>query len=141
MLDSLACHSVEKLVIDAEAIASAQRLVRGIESRTEKLAVAMFAQTGLRGDFLKLKETRALFRSEQHLPSSVVDRGGAASPGEPALDTFGRARERVRELLASYQRPAISPEIEESLRTLAAREAGRVGMKSLPGICMPSAVS
>ena len=34
MLDFLACHSIEKLVIDAEAIASAQRLIEGIEPRT-----------------------------------------------------------------------------------------------------------
>ena len=71
MLESLACFSVEKLVIDAESIASAQRLVRGIEVRGEvgALATAMFAQTGLSGEFLKLKETRALFRQEQYLPS------------------------------------------------------------------------
>ena len=31
MIESLACHSVEKLVMDAESIASAQRLARGIE--------------------------------------------------------------------------------------------------------------
>ena len=31
MIESLACHSVEKLVMDAESIASAQRLVRGVE--------------------------------------------------------------------------------------------------------------
>ena len=75
MLDFLACHSIEKLVIDAEAIASAQRLIAGIEPRGDSLAVAMFAQTGLHGDFLKLKETRSLFRQEQHFPSSVIDRG------------------------------------------------------------------
>src|SRR5271165_5743260 len=75
MLDFLACHSIEKLVIDAEAIASAQRLLEGIQPRGESLAIAMFAETGLRGDFLRLKETRALFREEQHFPSSVIDRG------------------------------------------------------------------
>src|SRR5207245_4149011 len=61
MLDFLACHSIEKLVIDAEAIASAQRLIEGIQPRGVSLAVDMFAQTGLQGDFLKLKETRTLF--------------------------------------------------------------------------------
>jgi trimethylamine:corrinoid methyltransferase-like protein len=62
MLDSLACHSLEKLVIDAETIASVQRPAAGIEARTETLALGMFSQTGLHGDFLRLKETRALFR-------------------------------------------------------------------------------
>src|SRR5512146_238421 len=72
MLDFLACHSIEKLVIDAEAIASAQQLIRGIEPLTESLATGMFAQTGLHGDFLKLKETRSLFRTEQHFPSDII---------------------------------------------------------------------
>ena len=35
MLHSLSCHSVEKLVLDAESIASAQRLVEGIQPRGE----------------------------------------------------------------------------------------------------------
>jgi trimethylamine---corrinoid protein Co-methyltransferase len=35
MLDFLACHSIEKLVIDAEAIASSQRLIAGIEPLTQ----------------------------------------------------------------------------------------------------------
>jgi len=32
----------------------------------------MFAQVGLQGDFLKLKETRALFRREQHFPPALL---------------------------------------------------------------------
>ena len=135
MLDFLSCHSVEKLVIDAEAIASAQRLLEGIQPRGETLATATFAQTGLRGDFLKLKETRALFRGEQRFPSAVIDRG-ASRPEEagPASDTFRRARERVRELLAAYQRPAIPPETESNLRAIVEREGGTFGLKHLPGI-------
>src|SRR5579864_3137271 len=94
MLDFLACHSIEKLVIDAEAIASAQRLIEGIDARAESLAVAMFAQTGLSGDFLKLKETRSLFRKEQHFPSAVIDRGLARMDGTTS-DILERARQRV----------------------------------------------
>ena len=103
MLDFLACHSIEKLVIDAEAIASAQRMIAGIEARTEQLALGMFALTGIHGEFLKLKETRTLFRKEQHFPSSIIDRGG--DPNAP--DILSRARQRVDELLQSYRPPAI----------------------------------
>jgi trimethylamine---corrinoid protein Co-methyltransferase len=135
MLDSLACHSVEKLVIDAEAIASAQRLVAGIEARTEKLAVSMFAQVGSRGDFLKLKETRALFRSEQHFPSAVIDRRALVEGEiESAPEIFWRARARVNELLASYSDPCLPPEVRRDLLAVASREAKRVGMQNLPGI-------
>ncbi len=132
MLDFLACHSIEKLVIDAEAIASAQRLLAGVETRGESLATAMFAQTGLAGDFLKLKETRALFRQEQHFPSAVIERGGPQSQG--TSDTFARARRRVEELVSSYRRPAIRSEVECELRRIAERELARCGRSLLLGV-------
>jgi trimethylamine--corrinoid protein Co-methyltransferase len=134
MLDSLACHSIEKLVIDAEIIASAQRLIAGIEVRTEKIATGMFAQTGLRGDFLSLKETRALFRNEQHFPSEVIDRSSGDGADRISSDTFCRARQCVDELVRSYSPPAISPEVKTALLAIATREARRVGLESLPGI-------
>jgi trimethylamine--corrinoid protein Co-methyltransferase len=133
MLDFLACHSIEKLVIDAEAIASAQRLVQGIELRTESLAVAMFAQTGLHGDFLKLKETRALFRGEQHFPSAVIDRGAPSLDGS-APDILRRARDRADELVATYRRPEISPDREQAMLAFAHDQSRTAGLETLPGI-------
>jgi trimethylamine--corrinoid protein Co-methyltransferase len=135
MLDSLACHSVEKLVLDAEAIAAAQRLGRGIESRGESLALDMFARAGLAGDFLKLKDTRDLFRQEQHLPSAVIDRGALAAwqdAGRP--DSYARACVRVGELLAQYQRPPIDAEREQAMLALLRRAASAAGLAALPGI-------
>ena len=133
MLDFLSCHSIEKLVIDAEAIASAQRLIEGIEPRTDSLAVAMFAQTGLRGDFLKLKETRALFRKEQHFPSAVIDRGlpdmGGGSP-----DILLRARQRVEDLLSGYERHPLSADREKEMIAFAQREGKEAGLEGLPEI-------
>lgn len=136
MLDFLACQSIEKLVIDAEAIASAQRLIEGIEPRGDSLALAMFAQTGLQGDFLKLKETRSLFRKEQHFPSPVIDRGLAAMDGSnPSIPE--RARQRVEELVASYERHSLAPQIEKEIIAFAAREGKKAGLEGLPGILRP----
>jgi len=132
MLDFVACHSLEKLVVDAEAIASAKRLIAGIEPRGDSLALSMFAQAGLSGDFLKLKETRTLFRGEQHFPSAVIDRGG--SPSDDAPDLFARAQARVEELLAAYKRPDLSSAREQAMLAFAEREAAKVGLKTLPGI-------
>ena len=135
MLDSLACHSLEKLVIDAEAIASAQRLARGIEARTETLALGMFSQTGLHGDFLKLKETRALFRCEQHFASTIIGRSSRGENDDEVLnDTFSRARHRVRELRSSYLPAVLSAETRSRLLGIAARETRLVGLAGLPGI-------
>lgn len=133
MLDSLACHSLEKLVIDAEAIASAQRLQRGLETNFPSFATGMFAQIGLSGDFLKLKETRALFRSEQHFPSAVTHRGEVPEGSIPD-DMFVRAQERVRELLDSYERPARSADTEDRLLEVALRVTRLAGLMELPGI-------
>jgi len=142
MLESLACFSVEKLVIDAESIASAYRLARGIEvssdevrsdkARGEKvpretLATAMFAQIGLSGEFLKLKETRALFRQEQHLPSPVIDRSARGS--EPASDVFTRARSRVDELVSKYRKPSLSEDVLRKFQAIVDREADRAGLE------------
>ena len=128
MLDFLACHSVEKLVIDAEAIASAQRLIQGIEPCGDSLATAMFAQTGLTGDFLKLKETRALFRQEQHFPSSVIDRGLPQMNGGGILE---RASQRVEELLAAYERHPLPPDREQEIIAFAEREGHKFGLKGI----------
>jgi trimethylamine---corrinoid protein Co-methyltransferase len=139
MLDFLACHSIEKLVIDAEAIASAQRLIEGIEARSDSLAVAMFAQTGLQGDFLRLKETRSLFRKEQHFPSAVIDRGLPQMDGATP-DILQRARQRVGELLSVYERHPLSSEREQEIIDFALHEAKQSGLDGLPEILRPEYV-
>ena len=134
MLDFLACHSLEKLVIDAEVIDSANRLVEGFHSLTDTLATGMFAEIGLNGNFLKLKETRALFQREQLLPSYVIDRESASARQNcEAGDILTRARQRVTELLTSYHRPSMSPDVEDALWLMMAAECARAGMSRLPG--------
>jgi trimethylamine--corrinoid protein Co-methyltransferase len=135
MLDFLACHSIEKLVIDAEAIASAQRLIEGIEPRSESLAVAMFAQTGLQGDFLKLPETRSLFRKEQHFPSAVIDRGLSSDGTTPGI--LDRARRRVDDLVGIYERHPLPSDREREIIAFAEREGKNAGLEGLPAIFHP----
>ena len=125
MLNFLACHSIEKLVVDAEAIAYVQRLMRGIEAPTETLATDMFAAVGAGGEFLKLEETRRLFRGEQYLPSSVMDRG---TPNLEGTSAYDRARERVHELVAWYKRPAMDARTENQLHLFMEEQCERAGM-------------
>jgi trimethylamine--corrinoid protein Co-methyltransferase len=133
MIDFLLCQSAEKLVLDAEWIGMAERLLRGIGTPTETLATAAFAAAGLEGRFLELPETRRLFRGEQYLPSKVIDRGShRAWEDAGALDAFGRARVRADELVAAYRRPAIAPDVEAALVALVRAEADRVGLAELP---------
>jgi trimethylamine--corrinoid protein Co-methyltransferase len=135
MLDFLACQSPEKLVVDAEGIAMAQRLLAGIEIRTETLATAMFEGINFKGDFLKQKVTRELFSREQNLPSAVIDReSNRGWKAAGSLDTFARAKIRTRELLSAYERPSYAPEQECELRTMVKNLARKAGMDALPRI-------
>ncbi len=134
MLDFLACQSAEKLVVDAEAIGMAKRLLEGVQVRTDTLATAFFEGINFKGDFLKQKLTRQLFRQEQYLPSAVIDRGSIRAWEEGGrLDTFARAKVRTAELLAAYQRPALPPEQAGELRATVSRLASEAGMAELPG--------
>jgi trimethylamine--corrinoid protein Co-methyltransferase len=133
MLDFLACQSPEKLVVDAEGISMAQRLLAGIEVRTETLATALFEGINFKGDFLKQKITRELFAKEQYLPSAVIDReSNRGWQAAGSLDTFSRAKIRTRELLAAYQRPDYPPEQEQELQAMVENLARIAGMDVLP---------
>jgi trimethylamine---corrinoid protein Co-methyltransferase len=106
MLDFLACQSIEKLIVDAEGIAMAKRLLKGVQVLTEPLALDMFEGINFKGDFLKQKYTRDLFALEQYIPSAVIDRSSIRSwQLEGSQDTYTRAKHRAQQLLADYQSP------------------------------------
>jgi trimethylamine--corrinoid protein Co-methyltransferase len=134
MLDSLLCQSPEKLVIDAEAISMAKRLLRGMQVQSETLATEFFEGVDFKGgDFLKQKITMKLFQKEQHLPTKIIDRDSIRGWRESgSLDTFDRARAHVKELLASYSRPELDPAHEAKLHTYVLDLAQRAGMDELP---------
>jgi trimethylamine--corrinoid protein Co-methyltransferase len=136
MLDSLRCQSAEKLVLDAEEIAMCQRLLRGVATPTETLATAMIRAAGPEARFLELPETRRLFRTEQALPSAVIDRASLRAwedAGRP--DAADRARDRVDQLLASYARPALEPSIEAAMIALIRAAGEPFGLADeLPGV-------
>jgi trimethylamine--corrinoid protein Co-methyltransferase len=134
MLDSLLCQSAEKLVIDAEGIAMAKRMLEGIKIHTETLATGFYEGVNFKGgDFLKQKITLKLFQQEQHMPSSIIDRDSVRGWKESGgLDTFGRAKIRVEKLLASYTKPALDPVKVTELHAFVLDLAKQAGMDSLP---------
>jgi trimethylamine--corrinoid protein Co-methyltransferase len=135
MLDFLACQSPEKLVVDAEGIAMAKRLLAGLEARTPTLATGLFEGINFKGDFLKQKITRKLFSVEQYLPSPVIDRDSVRGwQAAGSMDTFARAKVRTRELLAEYKRPALDAAYEKELKKHIQKFANNAGMENLPEV-------
>lgn len=135
MLDFLACQSAEKLVVDADAIGMAKRLVAGIEVRTETLATAFFEGIDFKGDFLKQKATRDLFQMEQFLPSAIIDRNSVRGWQQGgSLNTFERAKILTTQLLKDYQPPQIEMEKQKELELIVGTLAKQVGMTKLPSM-------
>jgi trimethylamine--corrinoid protein Co-methyltransferase len=136
MIDSLLCQSPEKLVIDAESISMAKRLLEGMKIQSETLATEFFEGVDFKGgDFLKQKVTMQLFQKEQHLPTRIIDRDSIRGwKASGSLDTFDRARERVTEILASYSRPVLDPNHEAELHAYVLTLAKGAGMEHLPMI-------
>jgi trimethylamine--corrinoid protein Co-methyltransferase len=133
MLDFLACHSPEKLTVDAEAIGMAKRMLEGVSVRTETLATAMFEGINFKGDFLKQRVTRELFAQEQYLPSDVIDRDSIRGWQQSgSMDTFARAKVRTQQLLDEYQRPQMDPDREKELVGMVEGLAKQAGMNTLP---------
>ncbi len=135
MLDFLACQSAEKLVVDAEAVAMAKRLLAGLEVRTETLATAFFEGINFKGDFLKQRATRDLFPVEQYLPSAIIDRDSVRGwQQDGSLDTFSRAKIRTTQLVKEYHQPQIAVEHKLELDSLVESLAIEAGMTALPAL-------
>jgi trimethylamine--corrinoid protein Co-methyltransferase len=133
MLDFLACFSLEKLVIDAEIVGMAKRLLSGVNTPTSSLATGMFEGINFKGDFLKQKITRDLFAKEQYLPSNIIDRDSIRGwHQDGSLNSFDRAKHLVEQLLDQYHTPDLDPRRVLELRKLVEHQAQAAGLDKLP---------
>jgi trimethylamine--corrinoid protein Co-methyltransferase len=135
MMDFESCLSYEKLVVDAEIIGMAKRLIAGIDGRQTPIALEIMQELGHKGNFLSHPHTKKWFRKELYIPSEVIDRDTLeAWEKKGAKSTWDRAQDRVDSLLKQYQPSPISDEVKKELRNLTTKAANKVGMKKLPDI-------
>ncbi len=133
MMDFESCFSLEKLVIDAEIVGMAKRLVRGVDDSEEPLALHVMREVGHAGNFLKSKHTRRNFRKEDYIPSEVIDRDFRQTWFDKgALDINARAHRKVQDLIAAWEPPALDAAVVEELEAIATRYAAAVGLEKLP---------
>ena len=133
MMDFESCQSYEKLVIDAEIIGMAKRLIGGIEIRDMPIALTLMRELGHRADYLAQPHTLKWFSQELYIPSAVIDRGSLDGwKRKGSKTTWARAQDRVHELLATYQPSPISGELRAELRAITTKAAQKFGMDELP---------
>jgi trimethylamine--corrinoid protein Co-methyltransferase len=133
MIDFENCQSCEKLVIDAEIIGMANRLIAGVEVRDEPIALKLMQKVGHRGDYLRQDHTRKWFREEQYIPSEVIDRDSLEDwKKKGKKTTWERAQDRVAALLDTYESPPIADDLRSELRAITLQAAQKFGMDELP---------
>lgn len=133
MLDFLRCQSLEKLVIDAEMIGMAKRLIAGIEVRDQPIATELIRKSGHKANFLSQTHTHHWFRNEFYLPSELIDRGSVDSWQQSGSKTTAeRASTRVDKLLAAYKPSSLQPELRAELHKITLTAARRIGLEKLP---------
>jgi trimethylamine--corrinoid protein Co-methyltransferase len=120
MLDFLRCQSFEKLVIDAEIISIARRLIHGIEKRNESIALDLMRAYRNQQDFLSIPHTHEWFRKELYIPTEIVDRGSLEAWERSNKKSIQeRISDRVDKLLINYRPNHLSQEMRaELLRSL-----------------------
>jgi trimethylamine--corrinoid protein Co-methyltransferase len=133
MMDFESCQSYEKLIIDADIIGMAKRLIAGVEARDEPIALTLMRKLGHRADYLGQVHTAKWFSEEQYIPSDVIDRGSFESWRRKGGTTaWERAQDRVEKLLVEYEPPSLADGLRRELRTITLRAAQKFGMDELP---------
>ena len=133
MMDFESCFSLEKLVIDAEILGMAKRLVRGVDDTEDPLALSVMREVGHAGNFLKNRHTRSSFRKADYIPTEVIDRDFRQNWFEKgALDINARAHRRVKELIAAYEPLQLDGALVRELESIAAHHARAAGLDELP---------
>jgi trimethylamine--corrinoid protein Co-methyltransferase len=135
MMDFESCFSLEKLVIDAEIVGMAKRLVQGVDDSEDPLALTVMRQVGHAGNFLKSPHTRRNFRKADYIPTEVIDRDFRQTWFDKgALDVNARAHRRAQELIAAYEPLPLPAEIHAELEAIATRHARGAGLERLPAL-------
>jgi trimethylamine--corrinoid protein Co-methyltransferase len=133
MMDFESCFSLEKLVIDAEIVGMAKRLVGGVDDGEDPLALEVMREVGHAGNFLKSKHTRRHFRQADYIPTEVIDRDFRQTWFDKgALDANARAHRKVRELIAAWEPLPLDEAVAAELEAIATSHAQAAGLDRLP---------
>ena len=133
MLDFESCQSLEKVVIDADIIGMARRLIAGIEPREDPIALTIMREMGHQAEYLSSPHTHKWFRKELFAPSDVIDRSNSGEwESAGAKTTLERAHVRVEKLIESYKPTDVAKEVRSELHAITLSAAKKAGMGRLP---------
>ncbi len=107
--------SLEMLIICDEIVAMAKRILGGVDTSNEKLAVDVIKGVGPGGHFLDSEHTLRHFRQEFFFPRLFDRRGIPEWEADGAKGIDEVARSRVKEILAAPAPKILSPSADRAL--------------------------
>ena len=133
MLDFENCQSVEKLVVDHEIVGLALRLARGIEPRDDFPIRPRIQELLTEKHLLISDHSMKHLGDELHFPGPVIERANLSRWEEEGSTTVPvRARAQADGLVASWQPPGLTDEIERELTDRMTRAGRSCGLDTLP---------
>jgi len=114
--------SYEKFVMDADQLGILHRLAAGVRIDEEAQAMDAIREVGPSGHYLGCEHTQANFKDAFWRTDLLDYKPFETWEEEGARDTVALASERVKKLLADYQKPAMDPAVEEALAEYVAQK-------------------
>ena len=118
MLDSMLTVGYEQYVLDDEIIGAACKVLKGIDTDSEHLALEVIDAIGPGGNYITSPHTMRHMRSEYFMGNGVSDdKDFARWKAEGSKDARTRAREIVKKILSEDPAvPYISEEVDTAIR-------------------------
>ncbi len=115
ILQSFNAMSYEKFMVDDEIAGMVLRYLKGIDFTEDKFAYDVISEVGPGGHFLCEEHTCENHKLEFRRPE-LSDRKSYDGWAKEKLDANMRAHRRWQDVLASYEPPALEPEVERLIQ-------------------------
>ena len=132
MINSLSSHSCESMIISHEVVGMARRLLDGINVQMDNFGLDVVRQVGHKGNFVETEHTLAWYKQESYFPKLIDRHSEGDWRALGSKDMLQRARDRIEELVAAYQKPELPDDIEKEINAIMGRYASKYGMAKLP---------
>jgi len=134
MLDFEICQSLEKLLLDHDALSMAHRLVRGIDKHPADTVALLGELVGM-SSFLSHDHTRRHWRHELTVASRVIDRDTYGDwEAKGANWAHSRAASEVHRRLERAEPAPLPQDTAGELEKIMTAEATRFGLAELPNL-------
>jgi len=141
MIEFESCQSFEKMVLDNDVCGMIYRLLKGIDTSEEALAIDIMRDVGAGGEFMKsakaIKMTLERYMKEIFMPSKAI----STEPRRVwemsgAKNAMKRIKERIKEILEKQEPNRPSEDVRRELDEIMDRAAKKYGysLEKLPKI-------